>query len=75
MVLHYHEKGSMMRQYRIITYRQYREEDKNLPKKRRKVSDVAKQITIEDERIVAKFDDIKKGITMIVMEEKEDPTY
>ena len=44
-------------------------------RQRRKVSDVAKQITIDDEQILAKFDDAKKEITRIIMEEKEDPKY
>ena len=44
-------------------------------KKRRKVSDVAKQITLDYEQILAKFDDVKKEITRIIMEEKEDPKY
>ena len=44
-------------------------------RKRRKVAGVTKQFTIEDEKIMANFDDLRKDTIMKIMEEKEDPKF
>ena len=44
-------------------------------KKKRRISDVAKQIVIDDEGILEDISSIKKEIADRIMEEKEDPKY
>ena len=44
-------------------------------KKKRRISDVAKQIVIDDEGILEDISSVKKEIADRIMEEKEDPKY